>query len=218
MAANYHTQYNSQTNILLEKGLTDYKEAIEMAYQILLRQVCKNKDDVVNTITKLKTGGDGEQNSSHNRYRIQLDLTEQRDFIVLTTIDSKRHEFSRAKFLDKRRIKNDLINYYKPLGLFVKPPQKQPNSNIWYIDLLFRTENTLEMTTPSFQASQMMGSQEQGGGTSDNIWGKVVEGGDDAPPKEEDVDASMDDMVDVEVGEGCAEKECCAGGGDEKWK
>ena len=200
MAANYHTQYNSQTNILLEKGLTDYKEAIEMAYQILLRQVCKNKEDVVNTITKLKTS-DGEQNSSHNRYRIQLDLSEQRDFIVLTTIDSKRHEFSRAKFLDKRRIKNDLINYYKPLGLFVKPPQKQPNSNIWYIDLLFRTENTLEITTPSssFQETQVMEPQEQGGG---NNWDKVVECVDDAPPKEEDVDVSMDDMVDVEVGEG----------------
>tara|TARA_X000001036_G_scaffold12253_1_gene10635 strand:- start:9122 stop:9658 length:537 start_codon:yes stop_codon:yes gene_type:complete len=127
-------------SILEVKGLRDYKEAIEMAYQILLRQLCKNKEDVFETIDKLKTQPTTDGQTAHNRYRITLDLSEQRDFIVLTLVDGKRHEFSRARFLEKRRIKSDLINYYKPMGLFVRPPSKVVNSDIWNIDLLFRMD------------------------------------------------------------------------------
>ena len=127
-------------SILDHKGLVDYKEAIEMAYQILLRQLCKSSNEVFDTIEKLKNQPVGDGQNPHNRYRITLDLSEQRDFIVLTLVDGKRHEFSRARFLEKRRIKSDLINYYKPMGLFVRPPQKVQNSDIWNIDLLFRTD------------------------------------------------------------------------------
>ena len=131
---------NFSRNILETKGLLDYKEAIEMAYQILLKQLCKPADEVFNTIEKLKTANSATVpgQALHNRYRISLDLGEQRDFIVLTLVNAKRHEFSRARFLEKRRIKNDLIAYYKPLGLFVKPPVQTPQTNVWVIDLLFR--------------------------------------------------------------------------------
>ena len=131
---------NSSRNILETKGLLDYKEAIEMAYQILLKQLCKPAEEVFSTIEKLKTANSATVpgQTLHNRYRISLDLGEQRDFIVLTLVNAKRHEFSRARFLEKRRIKNDLIAYYKPMGLFVKPPAKTPQTNVWVIDLLFR--------------------------------------------------------------------------------
>ena len=131
---------NSTKNILETKGLVDYREAIEMAYQILLKQLCKPVDEVFNTIEKLKTANNATVPGQllHNRYRISLDLGDQRDFIVLTLVNAKRHEFSRARFLEKRRIKNDLIAYYKPLGLFVKPPVQTPQTNVWVIDLLFR--------------------------------------------------------------------------------
>tara|TARA_X000001036_G_C20691674_1_gene809619 strand:+ start:3821 stop:4369 length:549 start_codon:yes stop_codon:yes gene_type:complete len=138
---------NFSRNILETKGLLDYKEAIEMAYQILLKQLCKPADEVFNTIEKLKTANSATVpgQALHNRYRISLDLGEQRDFIVLTLVNAKRHEFSRARFLEKRRIKNDLIAYYKPMGLFVKPPAKTPQTNVWVIDLLFRNgENGIE--------------------------------------------------------------------------
>ena len=135
-----HPPPQPASSILEQKGLRDYKEAIEMAYQILLRQLCKNKEDVFDTIDKLKNQQTTDGQTPHNRYRITLDLSEQRDFIVLTLVDGKRHEFSRARFLEKRRIKSDLINYYKPMGLFVRPPQKVQNSDIWNIDLLFRTD------------------------------------------------------------------------------
>ena len=131
---------NRQQNILEIKGLENYKEAIEMAYQILLRQLCKKQDEVFDTIEKLKTQPLNEGQVPHNRYRITFDLSEQRDFIVLTLVDGKRHEFSRAKFLEKKRIKSDLIAYYKPMGLFVRPPHKTQNSDVWNIDLLFRTD------------------------------------------------------------------------------
>lgn len=138
-----HTNDSSKIytqNILETKGLVDYKEAIEMAYQILLKQLCKPSEEVFDTIEKLKMANSSSLpgQAIHNRYRISLDLGEQRDFIVLTLVTAKRHEFSRARFLEKRRIKNDLIAYYKPMGLFVKPPQKTPNTNVWVIDLLFR--------------------------------------------------------------------------------
>lgn len=136
------------SSILDHKGLRDYKEAIEMAYQILLRQLCKNREEVFETIDKLKTQPTADGHTPHNRYRITLDLTDQRDFIVLTLIDGKRHEFSRARFLEKRRIKNDLINYYKPMGLFVRPPVKFQNSDIWNIDLLFRMDLPPNNTEP----------------------------------------------------------------------
>tara|TARA_B100001094_G_scaffold168879_2_gene163317 strand:- start:3906 stop:4499 length:594 start_codon:yes stop_codon:yes gene_type:complete len=134
------TDHISTRNILETKGLVDYKEAIEMAYQILLKQLCKPVEEVSSTIDKLKAANSGTApgQAIHNRYRISLDLGEQRDFIVLTLVNAKRHEFSRARFLEKRRIKNDLIAYYKPMGLFVKPPQKTPDTNVWVIDLLFR--------------------------------------------------------------------------------
>ena len=154
--------YNKQSSrsILEQKGLVDYKEAIEMAYQILLRQLCKTSNEVFDTIEKLKNQPVGDGQNPHNRYRITLDLSEQRDFIVLTLIDGKRHEFSRARFLEKRRIKSDLINYYKPMGLFVRPPQKTTNSDVWNIDLLFRTDLppipnfSLEQNNPADQEKQ----------------------------------------------------------------
>ena len=132
--------FTGTQSILDAKGLTSYQEAIEMAYQILLRQLCKDRDDVFATIEKLKATPPPPGQPPHNRYRITMDLADQRDFIVLTLVDSKRHEFSRARFLEKRRIKNDLIAYYKPMGLFVRPPQKSPNSSTWVIDLLFRND------------------------------------------------------------------------------
>ena len=131
---------NRHTSILDTKGLQDYKEAIEMAYQILLRQLCKKQNEVFETIEKLKSQPLMEGQQPHNRYRITFDLCDQRDFIVLTLVDGKRHEFSRAKFLEKKRIKSDLIAYYKPMGLYVRPPHKTQNSDIWNIDLLFRTD------------------------------------------------------------------------------
>ena len=134
------TSFTGNESILDVKGLLSYQEAIEMAYQILLRQLCKNREDVFSTIEKLKATPPPPGQPPHNRYRITMDLADQRDFIVLTLVDSKRHEFSRARFLEKRRIKNDLIAYYKPMGLFVRPPQKAPNSNTWVIDLLFRND------------------------------------------------------------------------------
>ena len=194
-------------NILMTKGLVDYKEAIEMAYQILVRQVCKNKDDVMATIDKIRNtepkaddrATSQEQNGNQNRYRIQLDLTEQRDFIILTTIDSKRHEFSRSKFLDKRRIKNDLIAYYKPLGLFVKPPQKQPNSNIWYIDLLFKTDfqQVRQPTQPTRAAMEFYETPNPPPVPQEEP-AEVVEQWreEDPPPAEEEVtDNVMDELV-----------------------
>ena len=111
-----------------------------MAYQILLRQLCKKQNEVFETIEKLKNQPIAEGQQPHNRYRITFDLSDQRDFIVLTLVDGKRHEFSRAKFLEKKRIKSDLIAYYKPMGLYVRPPHKTQNSDIWNIDLLFRTD------------------------------------------------------------------------------
>ena len=135
-----NTNNRLQQNILETKGLENYKEAIEMAYQILLRQLCKKQDEVFDTIEKLKSQPLTEGQAPHNRYRITFDLSEQRDFIVLTLVDGKRHEFSRAKFLEKKRIKSDLIAYYKPMGLFVRPPHKTQNSDVWNIDLLFRAD------------------------------------------------------------------------------
>tara|TARA_S200000501_G_C20802444_1_gene734694 strand:- start:991 stop:1554 length:564 start_codon:yes stop_codon:yes gene_type:complete len=141
--------FTGTQSILNSKGLTTYQEAIEMAYQILLRQLCKDRDDVFATIEKLKATPPPPGQPPHNRYRITMDLADQRDFIVLTLVDSKRHEFSRARFLEKRRIKNDLIAYYKPMGLFVRPPQKAPNSSTWVIDLLFRNDGeTIPVSLP----------------------------------------------------------------------
>ena len=137
---NDRNSFTGTQSILDVKGLVNYQEAIEMAYQILLRQLCKDKEDVAATIEKLKATPPPPGQPPHNRYRITMDLADQRDFIVLTLMDSKRHEFSRARFLEKRRIKGDLIAYYKPMGLFVRPPQKAPNSNTWVIDLLFRND------------------------------------------------------------------------------
>lgn len=187
----------------MTKGLVDYKEAIEMAYQILVRQVCKNKDDVMATIDKIRNtepkaddrATSPEQNGNQNRYRIQLDLTEQRDFIILTTIDSKRHEFSRSKFLDKRRIKNDLIAYYKPLGLFVKPPQKQPNSNIWYIDLLFKTDFQ-QIRQPTRAAMEFYETPNPPPVPQEEPAEVVEQWREEDPPAEEEVtDNVMDELV-----------------------
>lgn len=115
-------------SILETKGLDSYAECIEMAYQILLKSLTPPEDVIKKRI---------EENNSSNRYRFVVKTTGQNDNIYLTTKLGQTKVFLKSKFLEKKRIKGDLISYYKPLGFYVREPQLQTseNSSNWIIDI-----------------------------------------------------------------------------------
>jgi len=125
----------NNTNILALKGLNTFEEGIEMAYQILLRQLTIPLDALQNKIQAIDAQNSTEPDKQPvNFYRIKLETGGDSDTIYITLVTSKTLKFSRNKFMNRKRIKSDLISHYKPGGYYVKPGCNEDGS-VWSVDL-----------------------------------------------------------------------------------
>jgi len=124
---------NNNTNILALKGLNTFEEGIEMAYQILLRQLTIPLDTLQSKIQAIDAQNSTEPDKQPvNFYRIKLETGGDSDTIYITMVTGKTLKFSRNKFMNRKRIKSDLISHYKPGGYYVKPGC---DGSVWSVDL-----------------------------------------------------------------------------------
>jgi len=125
----------TETNILALKGLNNFEEGIEMAYQILLRQLTIPLDTLQKKIQVIDAENSTDPDKQPvNFYRIKLETGGDSDNIFITMVTGNTLKFSRNKFLSRKRIKSDLISHYKPGGYYVKHGPNE-DGTVWSVDL-----------------------------------------------------------------------------------
>lgn len=113
----------------------DYMQNYNLAYHSFINGLCLTKEE----LDKIK-------NENHNldkpitKHRIIIDLEGESDIINLNS--EYNIKFLKSKFLTfkTKKIKTDLINHYKPLGIFVKGPNElinKGNVNKYFIELFW---------------------------------------------------------------------------------
>jgi len=121
----YLSEYNSSYDTFIKSLLIDDNT---------LNSIVSGFKDKIDERTKLPI----------SRYRFIIDISEDNDII------NKNSEFEikflKSKFLNfkQKKIKSDLISYYKPLGFFVKGPYElinENNVNKFYIELCWHIDN-----------------------------------------------------------------------------
>ena len=113
--------------------LTDVTPNVKVTSQNLQNNYIENYNLAYNNfINNLKLTEDELNNikstEQKTKYKIIIDVSGDNDIIKITDYPIN---FLKSKFLTfkTKRIKTDLINYYKPLGFFVKGPFELLNNN-----------------------------------------------------------------------------------------
>ena len=110
------SKFSKNNNILIEKGVDNYDQAIELAYQITLRKSLRDPS---------KFAFSEEDKLDNNRHRIfLLNDKDPKDKLYITTNSANQLSFSQIKFYKGGRLKQDIIAYYKPHGFYVKGPRE----------------------------------------------------------------------------------------------
>jgi hypothetical protein len=104
-----------------------YVKEYNLAYQKFIAELCLTEEQ----LKDIKI-----QNTNNNKYLIFIDTT---DNNILNVNSDYPIKFEKNKFIiyKNKKIKNDLITYYKPLGIFVKGPFELINNKLskYYIEL-----------------------------------------------------------------------------------
>lgn len=101
-------------------GNTEYKDEFQKAFDILFNE-CKIPTDILN-----------EELDKNKLYNLNVNTDNQHDEIVK---NSKYHViFLRSKFLSNPKFKKQLIEYYNPIGFFIKGPTKT-SDDCWNLEI-----------------------------------------------------------------------------------
>lgn len=96
-----------------QKLQNDYLKQYNLSYNNFIKSLCLDKN---NLETIIKT--------NDSKYRFFIDINEDND--IIDNNNDYPIKFLKSKFITYRykKIKTDLISYYKPLGFYVKGPSK----------------------------------------------------------------------------------------------
>lgn len=112
-------QYLPKEQTIQNKYLQEYNLAYNKFINSLFLSV-ENLNIIKSEISLIIDNNTGEKQS---KYKFIIDCSENNDIINMDD-DNYNIKFLKSKFLHfkKKKIKNDLINYYKPLGFYIKGP------------------------------------------------------------------------------------------------
>jgi hypothetical protein len=105
------------------------------AFNSFLEECCIPEDKLLRSINYLKRNINNRTKRPNNKYRIFMDLDSENNELVI-----EEFKYFKSKFLSSNMFRNALINYYKPLGLFVRGPH-----NITTKDGLYTTKWTIDL-------------------------------------------------------------------------
>ena len=112
---------NRKKNILETKGVVNYREDIELAYQILRNQC------TVHDISQRLDDQCQEQPSYRFTILDEADVDTPKDKIYITMKNGSQMTFSKTRFLNGKRLHFDLIKFYSNKDLYISGPSVLEN-------------------------------------------------------------------------------------------
>lgn len=119
----YLTDINP-TEVVLEQKLQDsYLMQYNLAYHKFIKSLCIDKEDLDSIVDKYKNIIDNKTGLPITKYRYIINTNDEND-IINNDKEDYPVKFLKSKFINfkTKKIKTDLISYYKPLGFYVKGP------------------------------------------------------------------------------------------------
>lgn len=119
------------TNVISEQKLQDnYLMQYNLAYHRFIKSLCIEKNILDNIVRETGQG--------ISKYKYIIDINEDND--VINKNDDYPIKFLKSKFISfkLKKLRTDLISYYKPLGFYVKGPYElsiNKKINKYYIEL-----------------------------------------------------------------------------------
>lgn len=110
----YLTEIKPNEMIVEQKLQGSYLEKYNKAYETFVKSLCIDRENLENIVNSNENKG--------TKYRFIIDTLDDND--IINKDDDYTIKFTKSKFINfkSKKIKNDLINYYKPMGFFVKGP------------------------------------------------------------------------------------------------
>lgn len=123
------------TDTISEQKLQDdYLMNYNLAYNTFIKSICLEQDKLDHIITSV----------SESKYRYFIDVNDEND--IINNNSDYQIKFLKSKFIlyKYKKLKTDLISYYKPLGFYVKGPFKININNTitkYIIELYWNTNS-----------------------------------------------------------------------------
>ena len=140
----YFTEINP-TKIVTEQKIQDnYLMQYNLAYHTFLKSLCIEKDNLDTIVNSLKYTIDSNTGRPVTKYRCIIDASDDND--IINNNDDFNIKFLKSKFINfkSKKLKTDLISYYKPLGFYVRGPHElsiNKKINKYFIELCWNNEN-----------------------------------------------------------------------------
>jgi hypothetical protein len=134
----YLTPIKPTEEVLEQKLQTDYLVQYNLAYKTFIESICINSENLEKIVNEIKYIIDPKTKNPSSKYRFMIETYEDDD--IINKNDDYAVKFTKSKFIlyKYKKVKADLINYYKPLGYYVKGPFKiviNNNINKYFIEL-----------------------------------------------------------------------------------
>ena len=134
----YFTEINPNNLSGVQQLQNVYLHNYNLAYHKFINSLCIEKENLDSIINDLKYTIDKTTHKPITKYRFIIDIHDDND--IINNDNNYPIKFLKSKFIlfKSKKLKNDLINYYKPLGFYIKGPYELINNkNIrkYYIEL-----------------------------------------------------------------------------------
>jgi hypothetical protein len=133
------------TELVVEQKLQDsYLLQYNLAYHTFLKSLCIDKENLDSIVNQSKCTIDPKTQNPVSKYRCIIDTYDEND--IINNDDNYPIKFLKSKFINfkSKKLKTDLITYYKPLGFYVKGPIElviNKKINKYFIELCWNNEN-----------------------------------------------------------------------------
>lgn len=133
------------TNVVTEQKLQDnYLMQYNLAYHKFIKSLCIEKTMLDSIVKEVSSQIDEKTGLVSSKYRFIIDIND--DYDIINKEDDYPIKFLKSKFISfkSKKLKTDLISYYKPLGFYVKGPFElsiNKKINKYYIELCWNNNN-----------------------------------------------------------------------------
>ena len=135
------------TDIMVEQKLQDsYLMHYNLAYHTFLKSLCIDKEELDIIVNDLKYKINATTGQPITKYRFIVDVNDENNNNIINDDNNYPIKFLKSKFLEykSKKIKKDLITYYKPLNFYVKGPFEiliNKKINKYFIELCWNNNN-----------------------------------------------------------------------------
>ena len=118
-----YVTFLNPNNLTSEQKLQDtYLLEYNLAYHKFLKSLCIDKENLDLIVSDCNNTIDAKTNKSITKHRYVIDTSEECD--IINNESDYPIKFLKSKFINfkQKKLKTDLIGYYKPLGFYIKGP------------------------------------------------------------------------------------------------